>query len=181
MSRWMLPLVLGLITVAPQGEIAKLYRDLVGDKPANPARSRSGDQVLSSEHGITEIGLERTPCFGTCPVYSAVIRSDGSVSYHGLAYVDRKGERTGHVNAYDFNQLAQFVAESGYMEMEDRYGPGNTDTPSAFTTVVTKGKRRVVLDEDNRGPVRLWAIERLVDDLVSRAAWDPEKPGVGKK
>ena len=38
-----------------------------------------------------------------------------------------------------------------------------------------------VLDEDNRGPVRLWAIERLVDDLVSRAAWDPDKPGAGKK
>src|SRR4051812_38135246 len=62
--------------------------------------------------GITEIGLERGVCFGSCPAYTVIIRSDGRVRYNGLFNTPRKGKFTGKVQAYYFNELAEFIAES---------------------------------------------------------------------
>ena len=40
-----------------------------------------------------KITIERTACFGTCPVYKIEIRGDGNCTYYGIEYVMEKGER----------------------------------------------------------------------------------------
>lgn len=36
------------------------------------------------------IQLERTMCFGECPVYKVEILSDGTVNYNGEMFVEKK-------------------------------------------------------------------------------------------
>jgi hypothetical protein len=57
-------------------------------------------------------------CFGPCPIYTAIVKSDCTVRYKGEKSVERVGEFTGSIHPPDFRDLAQFIKDSGYMELE---------------------------------------------------------------
>ena len=155
------------------------------DYHVNHARDGSGDQkpgkydeVESTNHGITEIGIERTGCFGFCPIYTFIVKSDGTFRYMGRKFVEREGAYSGTVSLWHFHRLARFVRDSGYMELEDRYSVWVTDSPTTLTMVVMNGKRKTVSNYANGGPTKLWAIEQLTDDLMAKAHWarSPKTP-----
>ena len=153
------------------GEIADLHRKFVRTRPGQDNQARSFDQVMSDQHGITEIGLERTPCFGDCPVYSVVIKSDGSFRYHGMENVKHKGRHIGMVDQWNLRQLCHFIRESGYMQFSSSYSAPVTDLPTAYTTVVMNGKRKVISHYADVGPLKLWMIEQAIDKLMLEARW----------
>ena len=103
--------------VAKAGEIQELYH-ASGNVVEQESERRFGD---ATTHGITEIGIERTVCFGACPAYTFIAKSDGTFRYSGEDFVERKGTSTGTVSIHDFSLLAQFIRDSGYMELADRY------------------------------------------------------------
>ena len=47
--------------------------------------------LITAQPQITEIRLERTPCFGSCPVDEVILRPDGSATYIGKRFVKRIG------------------------------------------------------------------------------------------
>ena len=134
--------------------------------------SRSHDEVESSAHGIIEIGIERTECFGTCPSYTAVIKSDGTFRYTGYNSVKRTGEHTGKVNIWKLRTLLQFIDESEFRSLHGSYSRMVSDNPTVYTMVTTKKGRKIVSNYANSGPTKLWAIEQLIDNLLLEADWD---------
>lgn len=163
------------------GEISDYYFKHTGDKLGHHGKTRSYDEVASTKHGITEIGIERTACFGDCPIYTFIIKSDGTFRYKGVEYVERKGEFTGKIPVWYFHQLAQFIRDSSYMELEDAYTQEVTDHPTTYTMVVMNGKRKTISNYANAGPTKLWAIEQLIDDLITKAEWDSSQKTPDKK
>ncbi len=157
--------------VAFGAELADYHFNNATNKLGNSTMSRSHDAVASTNHGITEIGIERTVCFGSCPEYTFIAKSDGSFRYKGVKFVERTGESTGTISVGQFHRLAQFIRDSGYLELEDAYFRGITDNPTVYTSVVMRGKRKVVLNYANAGPTKLWAIEQLIDVLMREAKW----------
>jgi hypothetical protein len=162
------------------GEISNIHRNQGGDNAGDFRKSRSHAEVESTNHGITEIGIERSGCYGTCPIYTFIVKSNGAFRYNGIKYVQREGDFTGTIPVWHFHQLAQYIKDSGFVELEDAYTRGITDNPTTYTTVMMNGKRKTVKNYANAGPTRLWAIEQLIDDLMNKARWDaPQKaPGV---
>src|SRR5690348_14497714 len=67
------------------------------------------------------ISLERTSCFGSCPVYKVTISSDGSVVYEGKKYVRVEGMQRGKVEPEAVKQLMQEFVDSDYFKLEDQY------------------------------------------------------------
>ncbi|HWW00464.1 MAG TPA: DUF6438 domain-containing protein [Candidatus Acidoferrum sp.] len=173
-------MIAGLVAVslfALGGEISDYHFKHARDQPRDFHSSRSQDEVASTNHGVTEIGIERSACYGTCPIYTFIIKSDGTFRYHGVKHVEREGESSGAIPVRYFHQLAQFISDSGYMELADDYSRAVTDNPTTYTMVVMNGKRKTVSNYANAGPTRLWAIEQLIDDLMTKARWDgPQKP-----
>ena len=169
------PLVIAFLTcwTAFSGELSDYYfkhatnrLDFPKSRPSRPA----------TNNGITEIGIERTVCFGSCPAYTFIVGSDGNFRYKGERHVELTGEFTGKVSVKEFNQLAQFILDSDYLDLKDSYHPMVTDQPTVFTTVVANGKRKVVSNYANGGPTKLWAIEQLIDHLMMTAEWKPGLP-----
>lgn len=157
------------------GEIEQLYRKWVRPKDGDTAaQQKRFEQLGEPRHGITEIGLERSACFGDCPVYSVIIKSDGTFRYVGEGNVARKGTHTGEISTWDFNQLAEFIVESGYMNLESNYDVPITDLPAAYTTVVLNGKRKLIRNYGGLGPVRLWMLEQAIDATLLQAQWGPQ-------
>lgn len=165
------------------GEIYDLH-ELSGDRKSQNV-GEVEPRILgipeSAKHGITEIGIERTGCFGTCPIYTFIVKSDGTFRYKGFMYVEREGEFTGTIHVGYFHQLARFVKESGYMELKDRYARPVTDNATIYTMVVMNGQRKTVGNYASGGPAKLWAIEQLIDSLMSKAKWDRSQKAPGKK
>ena len=158
------------------GEISDIHRKQARDKPGDWRKSRSHDEVASTNHGITEIGIERSGCYGTCPIYTFIAKSDGTVRYKGVKYVERQGEFSGTIPVWYFHELARFIRDAHYMELEDGYTRMVTDNPTTYTTVVMNGKRKTISNYANAGPTKLWAIEQLVDDLMGKAEWKSGLP-----
>jgi len=164
-------LLTGLL--ARGGELAELHSKQ--GQSGGLGKSRSHEEVESTKHGITEIGVERTICFGTCPAYTFIVKSDGTFRYKGEEHAKRKGEFTGRIELWDFHRLAQFIKDSGYMNLENDYFRAVTDNPTTFTTVVLEGRRKIVRNYADAGPTKLWAIEQLIDDLMNKAEWAPRR------
>lgn len=123
-------------------------------------------------HGVTEIGIERTGCFGTCPAYTFVITSTGKCRYEGGAHAKIEGKKTGSVSMVQFHRLAEFLRDLQFFALKDEYSASITDAASTFTTAVIGGKRKTIHDYAGLGPARLWAIEQLLDGMLTEVRWD---------
>lgn len=163
------------------GEIADFHFKNAQNKFGDSRKSRSHAEVQSTNHGITEIGIERSGCLGTCPIYTFTVKSDGTYRYRGDGHVERKGGFAGKVSVWKFHELARFIKDSGYMELEDSYTRKVTDSPTAYTMVAMNGKRKTVRNYADAGPTKLWAIEQLIDELTTKAEWRNQKEPSGAK
>jgi hypothetical protein len=181
MKKWILNCLLGAYSLGTcpavyAGEIADLHKKIAGTTEPNFDKLRSHEEVSNQKHGITEIGLERTNCKWSCPAYTVVIKSDGTVRYKGDKSAKKIGEHTGKVSVWRFNELAQFIKDMGYIDLEDTYDGTWTDAATVYTTVVLNVNRKVIKNYANSGPTKLWAIEELIDKLRLEVKWDEAKP-----
>lgn len=155
------------------GEIEALHRQQAREPHPDP-----NPFVKPEKSGVTEIGLERTGCFGPCPAYTIFIKKDGTVRYRGEQHAKLVGDHTGKVSQWAFNRLAAFMLEARFTDFETTYAASPTDLPSTYTMLVKRGKPKVVRNYGDAGPTKLWAIEQLIDKLLLEATWDdkPTKP-----
>ena len=157
------------------GLLAQLHRDAEAPTGHDCPAWRTWDEVYDGRHGVLQVGLERTACFGECPVYTAVIHATGLVEYQGDWHVDRLGEHRGRVSLYDFRCLAQFIQGTDFREMETSYDFSDcvvSDCASAYVMVVTEGRRKVVSNHGNAGPPAPWAIAELIDSVMRGVTWE---------
>ena len=129
--------------------------------------------------GVTEITLERTPCFGTCPVYKVTLQNDGTVIFEGKEYVKEAGRRSGKISAKQFQQLVAKVEQIGFFTLNDEYltkknADGSetriTDMPSRITTV-KRGPESKRVRNYFGGPDSLKELEELIDKISNSARW----------
>ncbi|RLS58197.1 MAG: hypothetical protein DWH91_02760 [Planctomycetota bacterium] len=160
------------------GEIADLHRKWVRPKESDASPQMARFEALQSpSHGVSEIGLERAICLGTCPAYSVTFKADGSVRYVGTENVAHKGERTGRISDWEFHRLADFAVKSGYMNMESDYDlPTISDLPVTYSTVVLGEKRKIIRNYGSLGPIELWAFQQSAESLLAEVEWDDERP-----
>lgn len=139
--------------------------------------------VVPSEHApaatnrpeITEIHLERTPCFGTCEADRVVFRKDGTCDYYGTRMVERLGHWQGRVSEEDYRRMADLVRKTRFFTLKDSYTRPVTDHPSILTTVRMGRRTKQVNNYADAGPARLWQLERTILGVTWGIEWRPEE------
>jgi hypothetical protein len=126
--------------------------------------SKKGTEIKEIKKELI-ISLERTPCYGTCPIYKIKIFSDGSAFYHGERFVEKIGNYEFSVSKETLNYILKKADEIGFFELEDKYTANITDLPKTITFIKNgKHKKRVV---DYYGaPKTLKEFESLVDGCI---------------
>ena len=84
------------------------------------------------------ISLEKTPCFGSCPIYKIFIFQDGTAIYHGIRFVDNLGEYTFETKLASISQnIINKSLEINFDSIkEDEYFNTNIqDLPSTIITI----------------------------------------------
>ena len=120
------------------------------------------------------ITLERTACFGTCPVYSLTIKGDGTVVYVGEDHVQTKGVKETAISIGDVNQLVLEFEKADYFSLNDSYTSfGISDMPSANTSISIGGKTKAIKHYlgDRSAPKQLTELENKIDEIVNSAQW----------
>ena len=120
------------------------------------------------------ITLERTMCFGKCPVYTLTIYGDGTVSYEGKKHVAVMGSQMASIGERKVNQLIDEFMRINYFSLQNSYTKrGMTDMPSAITSIRIGGREKTVRHYygDRTAPPELKQRESRIDEIVGSARW----------
>ena len=124
------------------------------------------------------ITLERTACFGACPIYNLTIFSDGTVQYVGTRFVKKLGSATGRISRRKLRGLIREFDRIDYFNLDDDYTPGSracphapTDMPSAITSFTRKGNTKTIRHYHGCHEESLTALENKIDQVVNTKRW----------
>lgn len=127
----------------------------------------------------TMIRLQRTACFGSCPVYSVTIDGGGTVTYDGEGAVRVVGRRTAQIDPAIVAQLLATAENLRFFELRDAYreieNPDGTrsvvtDLPTKLVTVTANGRTKRVEDYV-AAPDALTDFERQIDAAAGTKQW----------
>jgi hypothetical protein len=126
------------------------------------------------------ISLERTACFGSCPVYIISVSSSGQVTFEGKAHVRELGTSTGQIPRQQVEALLIELQRAGYFEFPSRYAVSEpacgryvTDLPSAISSATLKGRTKRIEHDYGCGaaPGALMVLEQRIDEVLGTERW----------
>ena len=88
------------------------------------------------------IAIERSSCYGPCPVYRFTMYSNGQYVWQGRAHVSVVGTVRGRMDVRAFATAMRLLIDSGYLDFKDSYRSGEeceviaTDNPTVSIVVV---------------------------------------------
>jgi hypothetical protein len=138
-----------------------------------------GEQTVPQDTLIT---LERTGCYGMCPIYKVSISADGAVVFEGNRFVKKVGTARSAISEEQIRELLAGFEKINYFELNDQYVKPEdgckqwlTDNPSAVTSITRNGKSKSVTHYYGcRGLEVLKELEKLeqaIDDAVNSSQW----------
>ncbi len=113
--------------------------------------------------------IERSGCFGWCPIYEATVFRDGMVEYRGERFVKTTGAATWTIEPREIVAIETLFAEAHYLDLKDAYTSYDvTDMPSAVTSHTRAGRTKRVAHYagDGSAPKALGHLESELDRLV---------------
>ena len=126
------------------------------------------------------VTLERTPCFGTCPVYTLSISRSGTVRFTGKHHTAHAGPATAQIPPGRVDSLIAELDSAGYFELADDYvmdspacGMYATDSPTVITSVTREGKTKTIRHDRgcSAAPPELSRLEQRIDEVAGSWRW----------
>jgi Domain of unknown function (DUF6438) len=120
------------------------------------------------------LSLERTACYGRCPIYTVTVLRDGTVQWEGRQFVKTTGEATAKLPAATLTALADAFKRADYFSLHDKYDSYDvTDHPSAITSYSDGSKKKTIhhYHGDRSAPEKLSELESRIDELVGTSKW----------
>ena len=121
------------------------------------------------------VSLQKTPCFGDCPVYNFQALNDGratltvgrmSQSRFGLDL--KEGDYGGVINSGELEDIVEYAKTIGYFDLAPEYDDKNVmDLPASISSI--EGHRVFNRFE---GP-NLENLYNLIEEIISKVQWHP--------
>ena len=120
------------------------------------------------------VTLERTACFGTCPVYTLNVYGNGTVVYEGEEYVETQGRVETAIDQEKIRQLVLGFEAVDYFLLNDSYTERTiTCAPTVITSITIDGETKAIehYRGDANAPEVLTALEDKIDEIVNSDQW----------
>jgi hypothetical protein len=132
---------------------------------ASPATEpTSVSQTMTSEPALLA-SIERTACYGQCPMYKATFLDNGEVLYVGKRFVEKIGTYRTLLSEEEVRSIEKKIVETNYFSLDSLYPTPISDFPSCITEASLNGNRKKVIDRRNP-PENLKAFEKFLDSLL---------------
>ena len=169
---------LALLSIGSIGVVAGCSPRPPSAGPTPAPYGEPGAAAAAAEPPV--VTLERTPCFGTCPVYQVSISRSGAVRFVGKQHVIRQGEARAEIPAARVDSLLHELEAGGYFGFADAYvmsspacGQYATDSPTVITSASAGGRTKTIRHDFGCSavPRELGRLERLIDDVAGTSRW----------
>ena len=140
---------------------------------ASSALADSSVPQAAGKSGVL-VSLERTACYGTCPIYTVTVLGDGTVLWEGRRFVKVTGKAKAKLSEAKLTALEDAFKEADFFSLADTYVQYDmTDQPSAITQF-DDGKRKKSIRHyhgDRRAPPALSELENKIDQIIGTVRW----------
>lgn len=117
----------------------------------------------SGKSGIDRIIISSSGCFGTCPVESLSVDSNGNILFMGDDYAVKEGFYTSHVSANRFKKILAGFEKADFENLNDSYYANHTDDETITITFVRNDSIiKTIEDYGHKAPAEfIWAYTHL--------------------
>ncbi|HNB81364.1 MAG TPA: TonB family protein [Chitinophagaceae bacterium] len=119
-----------------------------------------------SQGKVTYLKMDRTACFGRCPVYTVELMYNGVIVYNGSKNVEFIGEREAGISPAAMQKFMKQFSRYKLLSLQNVYKPKATDLPRLNFTFTVNGKTKTVKNGES-GPAFLDVIGKKVDSLLA--------------
>ena len=126
--------------------------------------SESVQPIVNSEPQMLA-SIQRTACYGQCPMYKATFMDNGEVIYIGKRFVENIGTYRTLISAEEVLDIKKKITEYDYFGLDSLYPTPITDFPSCITEASLNGNTKKVINKRNP-PDNLRAFEKFLDSLL---------------
>lgn len=138
------------------------------------SKKNSADQQSKVPKDFS-FSLERTPCFGSCPVYKLTVNAVGKVDYYGSSFAEPTGKHEKQLSKEQLGSLHQLLSSNAFFEFADKYdNQGITDLPSTILGYTANGQSKQVLCRINC-PEKLIALIRSAESVIGKEGYQAVK------
>jgi hypothetical protein len=118
--------------------------------------------------------MEKTACYGNCPVYTATILADGKVYFHGKRNVDKQWLYTAELTKAQVSSLDRKILDANFFELEDRYPIDEDniilDLPWVYVfSEYQKKRKRIAIN--SAAPDALNQLVHDIDQVLADLRW----------
>ena len=107
------------------------------------------------------ISLEKTACFGRCPVFTIIIYNNGECLYNGMKFVKKSGEYNLKINKQEINKILSQAKEIGFDNLKNEYSERITDLPTTYIMINNKK-----IKDYYGAPSELKDLEKLIEEII---------------
>lgn len=126
-------------------------------------------QMPQGESGPLVI-MQKTECFGTCPVYTITIYADGKAEYEGVRHVQKIGRFHKQFSPETVNGLIKDFEAADFWNLKDEYVAEVTDLPTTYLSFNHGGRTKKIKDLVE-APQQLKDLEQQVAELSETGDW----------
>lgn len=116
------------------------------------------------------ITMQKTACFGSCPVYKMEIYEDGKVLLEAEKNLPMEGKYKANMDAERLEKLINAFEESNFFDFQASYTAHITDLPTTYISFDHEGKSKKIMDYHG-APEALKALEKEVAVLIDELEW----------
>ncbi len=146
------------------------------------------------EKNELSLKMERSGCYGPCPIYDLIIQPDGKVTFDGKFYTEVKGKTEGKITQEQLKQLIDEIEKANFFSLDNAYNYKSkncpelaTDLPSVNLEIKLNGKEKTInhyygcfekeTSNQNKDwaekvfPQQLFKLENKIDEIVETKRW----------
>lgn len=136
--------------------------------------------LINSEDCDTIITMRRTACYGTCPMFTLALLSNGKVYYNGKRFVNVFGIRDTIFNKNNLSKLMTDIEKSGFYDLRGVYNLQNcSGYPDGSTILINiknnKNRKRVSFNTGcigySKERVIMFSLAGKIEELSGIKKW----------
>lgn len=139
-------------------------------KNTTTSTSATSNELIQTEPQVLA-SINRTACYGQCPMYKATFMDNGEVEYIGRRFVDNIGTYKTVITAEEVEEIIKQIEVADYFSLDSLYPTPIADFPSCITEAQLNGQRKKVVNRRNP-PVELKNFEKFLDSLLHARDWE---------
>jgi hypothetical protein len=142
---------------------------------------RDTHQLSLKRPSFDAVTMQRSGCYGPCPVYTVEISYNGKVTFKGERFVVFAGEHLGSTRPADLARLDQAIVDIGFFSLREQYQSGEdgcttwaTDNATVSILVSTASRQHQVTYyygcEIDLGP-SIARLSQTIDEVAHARRW----------